>query len=131
MPSEAHASSPRAKGRLTLIGDLLLGSEHDGDKNEPGQQCENRKVLRQALIAGPLGLPVFRVDRAILLTGERFEEAEDLFKINELLFGLPMAGMLLPDHQSKGYGQDEASARKEQPGGSRELADRRDQQEDQ
>lgn len=79
------------------IEGVLLGRPQDGDEDEAGQKSENRKVLEQAPIARPFILPVFRVESAVMMRGEFPEEAQGLLNLDELLFGLLMAGVVLPD----------------------------------
>lgn len=85
----------------------------DRDEDNTGKKSEDRNVLQQTSIPSPFILPVFRVESAVTMRGEFPEEAQGLLNLDELLFGLPVAGVLLPDDPHIGESQQECGAGQE------------------
>lgn len=83
---------------------LLLDWQYDGGEDDRGQKGKYGKVLGQTSIARPCGLPVFGIDRTIIRPVPVFEEGKSVLQLDELLLGLPMAVVLLPNQHGKGQG---------------------------
>ena len=76
----------------------MLGRQHNGNEDESDKEGEQSEILLQPAVMRPIRPPVCRVDWGIVRPARVFEEIECKLKVNELLFGLPMAVVLLQDH---------------------------------